>query len=298
MYPKGHTEAVERQLGQVQAALYEVHKRQRAGLPAFSKRIKDTKKPLMHDILVDLGVLKSGGQTERFEEDPRKIEQGLIDRGAEPVTRRASVGSESDHSAQNDAVTPEDYPAMPYNAKIDSGFAMPESFASSRYGVADQDQLFSHSQPRPSLTMPNMADFHFTPPPTRPSSQSPAFSHAPSYSSHQPGLLQNDPLLYEPLWAPAHNAAQNPQRSAAAWPAVDATFDPTTGMAIDGPWGLSRVPGFAASMQMSDGFSTSARQASSHFDGPALQVNSNMNTGQGIPLETPPPEVWDEWMQH
>lgn len=253
MYPKGYTEVLERQTVHLVTAIREMYKREKAGRSCFGDLQEVNGAPLTHDVLVELGILvsKPDGSSDDFEEDTQKLQQRLIDRGAEMTARRASVSSGSEHSGPNELVqTPSDSQSTPFEAK------------------------------------PNLNDYSFSAPPSPPNSQSPALHDRQLFPNSQPaGLYRHDPQLYQAPWA---LQAQNPNpmlRSnsfALESPMGNTFYNPMGGMDTFGQWSPPQPNQFDAGVDAEmDTYQTYPQQPSAHFSGPLLHMSPN------APFETP-----------
>jgi len=246
VYPKGYTEVLERQTAQLTAAIREMYKREKAGRPCFGDLHEVNGAPLTHDVLVELGILvsKPDSPGDDFEEDPQKLQQRLLERGAEMNQRRTSVSSGSEHSGPNELVrTPSD--STPFETK------------------------------------PNMNDFDFSAPPSPPTSQSPAFQTQMFPNSQPAALFRNDPQLYQAPWAlPEQNPTPVLRSDSFALesPMLNTFNNSMAGMDSFGQWNPQQAAQFGAGLADVDmePYQAYPQQPSAHFDGPVLHHDPNV----------------------
>ncbi|PGH12574.1 hypothetical protein AJ79_04195 [Helicocarpus griseus UAMH5409] len=102
VYPKGYVETLEDQMQTLVKGIQDLYKMILEGGIWPGEPLREVNgKPLTHDILARLGHLKedSHGNVQHFEEDVDKIQQKLIDNGAELMQRQESTdGSEGGNS--------------------------------------------------------------------------------------------------------------------------------------------------------------------------------------------------------
>ncbi|EON65146.1 hypothetical protein W97_04383 [Coniosporium apollinis CBS 100218] len=161
VYPKGYVEMLEQQQGQLVAGLRELYRRLQSGegWPGSPLPNAQNGHPLTHNILERLDLLHLFDETisnyEGFEEDCTRMQQRLLEGGAQYGHRRGSISSDSEHelSSISSLGTPSPQ-ALSFNSSFTHGPQTPHTTGA-----------FSH-HPLPNCDTPGKFHPHLSMQPT------------------------------------------------------------------------------------------------------------------------------------